>query len=163
MMNWLGKCLTKIEDMLAIIAGTLIFVSMITIVVEIIRRNMTGRSFVWVQEYNEYLLLYIPFLAGAWLLRNHGHVVINLIDNIISKGSSKILKIIVAILGVLSMAILVYYSSLVTYDMLANSVTSTTVLRTPQFYVYIVIPVGSFLMLLEFIRSLTHSFNESAL
>jgi TRAP-type C4-dicarboxylate transport system permease small subunit len=121
---------------------------------EVVFRFLFGSSFIWIQEYNEYLLLYIPFLTGAWLLRNNDHVVVNLIDNILEKRSFHILNALVSILGALSMIIIVYYSTIVTLDILERGVTSTTVLRTPQFYVYIIIPIGSFVMLLEFSRQL---------
>ena len=146
--------LDKIEIFLAGIAGLLIMFSLLSVVLEVVVRYFIGTSYVWVQEYNEYLLLYIPFLSGAWLLRNNDHVVVNLIDNILGKSSSFILNLIVAALGTLSMVILVYYSTIVTLDIFERGVTSTTVLRTPQIYVYIVIPIGSFFMLLEFIRQL---------
>lgn len=146
--------LDKIEIFLAGIAGLLIIFSLLSVALEVVVRYFIGTSYVWVQEYNEYLLLYIPFLSGAWLLRNNDHVVVNLIDNILGKSSSFILNLIVAALGTLSMVILVYYSTIVTLDIFERGVTSTTVLRTPQIYVYIVIPIGSFFMLLEFIRQL---------
>jgi|SRR5690625_3596972 len=155
--NSVGKVLDKTEVFLAAIAGILIMCSMLTVMLEVIVRYIFGTSFVWVQEYNEYILLYIPFLSGAWLLRNNDHVIVNLIDNILGKSSSIVLNIIVAILGILSMIIIVYYSTIVTLDILNRNVTSTTVLRTPQVYIYIIIPIGSFFMLLEFVRQLIYA------
>lgn len=152
--NILDKTLDKVENYLAVIAGVLMLFSLFSIMLEVVFRYLFGSSFIWVQEYNEYLLLYIPFLSGAWLLRNNDHVVVNLIDNILEKRSSVILNAIVAILGAISMIIIVYYSTIVTLDILERGVTSTTVLRTPQMYVYIIIPIGSCVMLLEFIRQL---------
>lgn len=154
MENLAGRALDRTENFLAAIAGILIILSMLTVMLEVIVRYIFGTSFVWVQEYNEYILLYIPFLTGAWLLRNNDHVIVNLIDKTLGESSSIILNIIVAILGILSMLIIVYYSTIVTLDILSRNVTSTTVLRTPQIYIYIIIPIGSFFMLLEFIRQL---------
>lgn len=161
MKDWLDNVLTKAEDFLAMIAAILIIVSMLTIILEVFTRYFTGHSFVWIQEYNEYFLLYIPFLAGAWLLRQNGHVIINLIDNLLNDHSSRILNMIVAVLGIFSMLVLVYYSAVVTFENFQKGVTSTTVLRTPQAFVYIVIPIGSFFMLLEFVRIFYRSFKST--
>lgn len=152
MKDWLDKLLTTVEDFLAIIAAILILISMLTIVLEVFTRFFTGHSLVWVQEYNEYLLLYIPFLAGAWLLRQNGHVIINLIDNLLNEHSSRIVNIIVSVLGILAMIVLVYYSTVLTFENFQKGVTSTTVLKTPQVFVYLIIPIGSFFMLLEFVK-----------
>src|SRR5699024_8812279 len=127
--DWMNNSLNKTENFLATIAGILIIFSMVSVVLEVIVRSFVGHSFVWIQEYNEYLLLYIPFLSGAWLLRKNDHVAINLIDNVIGKNSYRILTIFVAFLGIISMIVLVYYSTVVTLDILERGVKSTTVLR----------------------------------
>lgn len=163
MKDWLDKLLTTVEDFLAIIAAILILISMLTIVLEVFTRFFTGHSLVWVQEYNEYLLLYIPFLAGAWLLRQNGHVIINLIDNLLNEHSSRIVNIIVSVLGILAMIVLVYYSTVLTFENFQKGVTSTTVLKTPQVFVYLIIPIGSFFMLLEFVRIFYRSLGRAHL
>lgn len=153
-MNKLINVFNKIENLLAGIAGILILFSMLSTVSEVFVRYFFNYSIVWIQEYNEYILLYIPFLAGAWLLRINGHVTVDLIDNFISSKTKKHLGRIVPIIGIITMFIIVYASVLVTVEAYKENLTSTTILNTPQFYVYIVIPIGAILMLFEFCRKL---------
>lgn len=156
----MNKSLNKTEDFMAVIAGLLILFSMVSVVLEVVVRSIYGHSFIWVQEYNEYFLLYIAFLSGAWLLRKNDHVIINLIDSIIGSNSSRMLNVFVAVLGMISMIVIVYYGTIVTLDIIERGVKSTTILKTPQVYVYIVIPIGSFLMLLEFLRKFIKAINS---
>src|SRR5690625_6344272 len=76
--NSVGKVLDKTEVFLAAIAGILIMCSMLTVMLEVIVRYIFGTSFVWVQEYNEYILLYLAFIYGKWLLRNKDDFIVNL-------------------------------------------------------------------------------------
>jgi len=149
-----SKILNRIEDVMAIFAGVLILFSMFSIVLEVINRYFWNNSSVWVQEYNEYILLYIPFLAGAWLLRQNGHVAVDIINSFLRGKVEYVLNIIVALIGITVMVVLFYYGTQATVDAFARGMNSTTALKTPQVYIYIIIPVGSFFLLLEFIRKL---------
>ena len=151
-MNKINTYFNKMEDLLASIAGLLMLFSMFSTILEVFMRYFFNHSFVWIQEYNEYILLYIPFLAGAWLLRLNGHVAIDLIDNFIKSNSKRVLSGITAVIGIIVTAIIVYASILVTIHAYESNLTSTTILQTPQFYVYIIIPIGTLFMLIEFCR-----------
>src|SRR5690625_6272675 len=124
----------KLENLLASLAGIVILFLMLSTILEVTARFFFNTSFVWIQEYNEYILLYIPFLAGAWLLRLNGHVAIDLIDNFIKSKSKRVLSGITAVIGIIVTAIIVYASILVTIHAYESNLTSTTILQTPQFY-----------------------------
>lgn len=151
-LNW-------IENVMAVIAGILILISMFSVILEVITRFFWNYSSVWVQEYNEYILLYIPFLAGAWLLRQNGHVAVDIINNFLNRKMEMVLNSIVALIGIIVMVVICYYGTLATVDAFARGVNSTTPLKTPQVYIYIIIPVGSFFLLLEFIRKFFTALN----
>src|SRR5699024_11448135 len=79
----------------------------------------------------------------------------SLIDNFVSPKISKVLEKIVVLIGVATMAIMLYASIIVTINAFRDNLTSVTILHTPQAYVYIIIPIGTFFMLIEFIRQFT--------
>jgi len=153
-MDKITNVFNKIEDILAGMACVLILLSMLSTIAEVFVRYFFNHSFVWIQEYNEYILLYIPFLAGAWLLRHNGHVAVDLIDMFIGARAKVNLDKIVAIIGIITTAVIVYASVIVTVDAYRENLISTTILNTPQFYVYIIIPIGTFFIMLEFFRKL---------
>ncbi|AXF56957.1 TRAP transporter small permease subunit [Salicibibacter kimchii] len=154
MVNKATKLLNQIENVFAVTAGLLILFSMFSVVLEVIARYFFNISFIWVNEYNEYMLLYITFLSGAWLLRHNGHVSIDIINFFVGRKFNYVLNVIAALIGIFLMIILVYYGTLVTVDAYERNATSTTPLRTLQVYIYMIIPIGSFVLLLEFMRQL---------
>lgn len=149
-----GRILDKTENIFASIGGLLLLFVTFSITLEVFSRLIFNYSFLWVSEVTEYILLYIPFLGGSWLLRNDGHIVIDLIDLIKSKMLNKFIGIFVPIVGIIVCTVLVYFGFTTTIDSFQRNVTSITPLRFPMGYVYLIIPIGSLIMLFEFIRKL---------
>jgi C4-dicarboxylate transporter, DctQ subunit len=102
-------------------------------------------------EVTEIFLLYMTFLGTAWLYKDDGHVVVDLLlYNLVSNSNTK--KILIMqnhiIVGIIS-AILVYYGSLTTLDHLMRGSYNPTILETPIALVTAIIPIGSSILLLE--------------
>ena len=141
------------ENIFAFIASILIVFMSVSIITEVFSRLLFNISFSWVHELNEYTLLYIPFLTAAWLLRDNEHIVIDLLEDVLSPRVKYVLDILIIFIGIFVSAVLVWYGILATVDYFVNGIRSQTNLHVPKAYVVVIIPLGSFLLLLEFIRS----------
>ncbi len=148
----LGKSLDRIEDFFAFLGGILLVVAVLSVVFQVIARYFFNLSFIWINEVNEYILLYVPFLGAAWLLRHNGHVTVDLVVQILPPRIKKVSDVLVAALGSIVSATLLWYGTVVTIQAYTRGTVSTTASQIPQVYLYIVIPVGALLLLLEFIR-----------
>ncbi|WP_394237177.1 TRAP transporter small permease [Niallia oryzisoli] len=146
------KWLDKIENIFAAIGMWMIAFMMGLVVFEVIIRNLFNYSFGWSIDYTSYALLYIAFLGAAWLLREGGHVSVNILEEYLQEKSIKFLDYIIVISGILLSLVLVYYGIGVTWDLYSNDVRSLSVVKTPLAYVVMIIPIGSLLLLFEFFR-----------
>lgn len=153
MLKKLSKALDITENIMVVIAALLLIISVLTVAIEIIARFLADTSFVWVIELNEYILLYLPFLVAAWLLRTNGHITLDLIDGLSNKLNYW-LGIVVNLIGIFVCTIVTWYGTLSTIDFFVREVHSYSVLKIPQVYVVIIIPVGALVLTLEFIRKL---------
>ena len=153
----LGKSLDRIEDIFAFLGGILLVVAVFSVVFQVIARYFFGLSFIWINEVNEYILLYVPFLGAAWLLRHNGHVTVDLLVRVLPPRIKKASNILVAALGIIISAVLVWYGTSVTMEAYARGTVSTTSTQIPLVYLLVVIPVGSLLLLFEFIRKAFNS------
>ncbi|MFC4025231.1 TRAP transporter small permease [Oceanobacillus longus] len=151
---YFNRILTFVENILAAIGCILLFGMTFSIIFEIFSRAFFGTSYYWINEINEYMLLYLTFLGGAYVLRNNGHVTVDILDTLLSETYRKYSKILIYLLGIIVCLVLVYYGTLVTLDAFARDLRSTSLLAYPQAYIYIAIPVGSLIMLLEFCRKI---------
>lgn len=152
MIRKMSETLNWIENFLFFLGGLLIVFSMLTIAMEVISRYFFDYSFIWVNEINEYILLYIPFLGGAWLIRENAHVTIDLIEGYLSRKMKKLNHLFIAAIGIFICIALLWYGLQSVVDSFARDMRSISVIQVPQVYVLAIIPVGSFVMLLEFIR-----------
>jgi TRAP-type C4-dicarboxylate transport system permease small subunit len=153
----LGKSLDRIEDIFAFLGGILLVVAVFSVVFQVIARYFFGLSIIWINEVNEYILLYVPFLGAAWLLRHNGHVTVDLLVRVLPPRIKKASNILVAALGIIISAVLVWYGTSVTMEAYARGTVSTTSTQLPLVYLLVVIPVGSLLLLFEFIRKAFNS------
>jgi len=148
----LSKSLDAVENSFAFIGGILLVFNTLTVVMEVLFRYIFNISFVWVMEINEYILLYIPFLGAAWLLRINGHITVDLLSDILNLKLKKFFDIIITSIGVIVSAVLIIYGTLETIELLLLDRRSQTILEFPLVLVTCIIPLGSFVLLLEFIR-----------
>ena len=140
------KILTGIGCVLLI--GLMVFVNTDLFLRSVFRRPVEGMS-----EMTEIFLLYITFLATAWVYREDGHVVVDLLVYDVYPGVRKTLLITnTAIVGIVSV-VLVYFGTAATLDHFMRGVRNVSVLETPIALIIVIIPVGSLILLLEvFIR-----------
>ncbi|WP_096200505.1 TRAP transporter small permease [Bacillus sp. FJAT-45350] len=154
MLTKVSKALDITENLLAAIGAILLLFVTFSVVFEIFSRYFFSHSFLWTKEITEYSLLYIPFLGAAWLLRTNGHITIDIIDMATNPQVQRIISIFVSLVGLFISCILVYFGTVTTLDLYKRGVTSISVLSIPQVYVYLIIPIGSFVLGLEFTRKL---------
>ena len=133
-------------------AGILLVFIMLSVCMEVILRSFINRPQIWVTEVTECLLLYITFLGTAWLLREEGHVKVDVILNRLKPQTTAVLGIISSIIGVLVSITLTIYGFNVTWDNFQRSIYTPTALEIPVFAILAIIPIGSLMLFIQFIR-----------
>lgn len=151
-MRLLSKGLDLAENFFAFLSGILLLISVLSVTLEVASRFFFNQSFVFINELNAYILLFVPFLAAAWLLRHNGHITVDLLDRVLPETVLRILDVLIVIVGIVVSGFLVWYGTLVTLDAYQRDLLSLTVVQFPQVYVFAAIPLGSLLLVLEFIR-----------
>ena len=147
-----GKLLDRVEDVLAWIAGAVLVVMMLAISYSVFSRFALGRPLAGVVEWSGYLLLYVAFLGLPWLLRNRGHINVELIYDRVGPRGRRGLDVLAAVLGLFVTGILTWRGIIVTADVAERGLRLWNVLQTPQWMLVVVIPLGAGLAFLEFIR-----------
>jgi TRAP-type mannitol/chloroaromatic compound transport system permease small subunit len=141
----------KLLSFFAIVSGFLIVFVIITVSFEMISRHLFSLASVWVVELVEYSLLYITFLSTAWLLRNDGHVKMDVFYLQLNKKVQHVFSLISKSICAMACFILTIYgvkSVITSYEMAYKTATE---LELPQYIILMVIPLGFFLLFLEFI------------
>ncbi len=142
----------SILSVFAFLSGLLLIFTTLSVCVEVVMRYFLNQPLTWVDEITEYILLYITFLGAAWVLKNDGHVIIDLVLMKLRVKGRMILGLISSTVCILSCSALVWYGAQVAWDHYQRGVYNPTLLEFPKGPVIAIIPVGSFFLLIQFLR-----------
>lgn len=149
MMESLDRGLAKAHKLLIGIGCALLIGLVVSVNTDLFLRSVFRSPVEGMSEMTEIILLYITFLGTAWVYREDGHVVVDLlVYEIYAKAKKALLVLNNAIVGVVAL-VLVYYGTLATFDHYARGVRNVSVLETPMALIIFIIPVGSLVLLLE--------------
>jgi TRAP-type transport system small permease protein len=98
-----GKAAGAVVDALITACGLLaaIIVAALAccVALEVVMRYFFGAPTRWVIEFSEYALLWLAFLAGAWILRAEGHVRVEMLTELLSPAWQRRLHVVTSWLG----------------------------------------------------------------
>jgi C4-dicarboxylate transporter, DctQ subunit len=154
LLRHLGIAFDAVVDGLAVLAGILLVLGMLSVSLDVVMRYFFTRPLFWVDELAEYSLLWITFCGTTWLLKqDDGHVVVDILGSRINPRKRSILTAFACIVGGFVSIILTYYSVKTTYGLFARGIYNPTLLEIPKGAVAVIIPVGSFMLCVQFIRN----------
>lgn len=153
-MKTIGTAFEKILVGLFWIAGALLIFSTVGTCIDVILRYWLNRPIHWMLEITEYIMLYIPFLGTALVLKEDGHIRVDILLNHFSDRARGWLNIITS--GVGGLVILTYtvFGAQVTVDYYKRGIPSLESLKTPMFLILMIIPVGGFFFTTQFFRQM---------
>ena len=134
------------------LAGAMLVFIMLSVSVDVIRRKTFGSSAVWIMEVTEYLLLFLTMLGSARVLREEGHVKVDLVLNRLHPRPKAILNLSTSVLALASLLIVEYYSIETTISYFKLRYFTPTPLRLPQAAIMAIIPVGILMLLIQLLK-----------
>ena len=152
LLNKVANIFDRTIDVATLLAGILIIFMMLSVGADVVLRYFLGRPIGWVKEVAEYILLYIPFLVAAWVLRREGHVKMDFVLNRFSPKTQSMVNAITSLISAVICFLLTWYGVKTTWYFFQVGYVTPTVLRVPKFIIIAVIFVGSFLLFIQFLR-----------
>lgn len=146
------KTVDRIIEGMAWIAGLLLLFMMFSICYEVILRYFNFRPPTWVTEITEYILLYVTFLGAPWVLKEDGHVKVDIVISRLGLRARKTMDILTSIFGMGVCCVLVWFGTNVTLDHYQRNIPVIKALEVPKFLLLGIIPIGSAILIIQFIR-----------
>ena len=143
----------QILNFATVLAAILSLFIVFSMAADVILRYGFDRPIWWLHEILEYALLWITFLVAAWVLRLEGHVAMDIVVKRFSPAVQGLVNMITSLFGTLAILVVVWYGGVVTWGSFRLGVVEAeSMLRSPQAPILLIIPVGSFLLLLQMVR-----------
>ena len=146
------KLLGRINSVLAILAATLLLLISISICYAVVTRALSVSSPIWIIQFNEYAMVWVTFLAVAWVLAEDKHVSIQIVMLRVGEKGKRGLRFIQDIVCTLLCALLCYLGALTTWEHFRDNVIDVQTVDVPKAYILVVIPLGFLLLFFQFIK-----------
>jgi len=147
------KFFDKLLDVMAGCAAVILVFITAAVCYTIFMRFLFNQTTIWIIPMTEYALLWIVFLGTTWLLREAGHITTDIIYVHLSEKAKNALDGVMSVIGGLTCALLVYLGILHLCDCLIHGVTDVRAITIPKSAVFIIIPIGSILLTIQFFRT----------
>jgi C4-dicarboxylate transporter, DctQ subunit len=144
----------RLLELLAVVAGVLLAAMALAIVIDVVVRNLGFQPPAHTLTLTEYGLLYVTMLAAPWLVREKGHVHIELVTAAVGSRARFWLTRAVYALCVLTCMVIFWFALEVTIDQWRRDVLDVRSFDMPRWLLTASIPLSFGLMAVEFARFL---------
>lgn len=134
---------------MASIAGILLLSLTLSISGAVASRYLLNHPISWVLEASEYILVYITFLAAAWILRRNEHVRMDFVLVRLNLMTQSVVNTVTSAISTVVCLGLTYFATKVTLDLYQSHYLTPTLFRIPKFIFIAVIAFGSIMLFIE--------------
>jgi TRAP-type C4-dicarboxylate transport system permease small subunit len=143
----------RVVDFLAGTGAVLVIGIMAIVCFEVVVRYVLQRPQLWVAEVSEYILVWITFLGAVWILREEGHVKVDILVGQLGPRAQTYLGIFASIIGIFSSLVLLLFGSKVVWGLLLTlEADSKSQIGIPKAPLLAIIPLCSLPLMVQFLR-----------
>ena len=151
-MKLLRVILDRTIDSLAVFTQVLVVLVMLVVCADVFLRYFFNSPVFWVLESTQFALVFITFLGTAWVLKNDGHVRMDIMLNRLSQRTQDRINIVTSILCAVACLVVTWYGVKVWWDYYQINYIYAGSLKIPAYFLVAVIPIGSLLLFIQFLR-----------
>lgn len=153
-MKTVAKAYAAVLHGMAAVAGLLMAAMMAMIVIDVVLRNLGYQSSAHFFTFTEYFLLLIPLLGAPWLVREKGHIYIELLIVALPGGARHALQWSVVALCTAVCLVLAWYGGAITLQDYVQNEKDVRSFDMPRWTLMLAMPLSFGMMALEFARCL---------
>jgi C4-dicarboxylate transporter DctQ subunit len=144
---------------MAFVAGFLMAAMMSVIFIDVVLRNLGYQSSAHFFSFTEYALLAVPCLGAPWLVREKGHIYVEILLMYLKPRPRAVLTFVIGLLCIAVCAILAGYGFEVTIRDFVQNEKDVRSFDMPRWMVVGFIPLSFSMMAIEFLRFLVRREN----
>jgi TRAP-type C4-dicarboxylate transport system permease small subunit len=142
----------RLIDATGMIAGVCILAMAVAVTVDVLMRHFGLGTLGWVVEVSEYDLFVVTMLGAPWVLREGGHVRVDLVVSSLTGSARRSTELAAEIIGLLFAAALGIFGLLGTIDAYQSGDKIFKTLTLDEWWLLSLIPFCGLLLSIEFCR-----------
>ena len=139
---------------MAALAAFLMAAMMVVICLDVVLRNLGYQSSAHFFTFTEYALLMVPCMGAPWLVREKGHIYVEIMLMSLGPRARARMTMGIGLLCIALCLVLAWYGFGITFKDFANAEKDVRSLDMPRWMIVMWIPVAFLLMAVEFARFL---------
>lgn len=143
-----------IIELCAFVCCILMAVCVVIKFCEIILRYFFKNPLTWDVEVIEYMMFTITFLGTSWLLREDGHIRVDVLDHALERRKSHYLRIIHALVGLVATGVLGMTSFVAAVNAYRDGLKVVKIYAVGKHYFFFIMAFGFFSLACEFLRQM---------
>ncbi len=151
-MRWLIRIYDSLLLVMALLAATTLVWLMVSVVLSVIMRNVGFQPWAWLFTSAEYGILYMTMLGAPWLVRERGHVHIELVTAALTPNLRHVVSRTVAAACVAVSVILAWYGLELFLTNVERTDYDVRAYFYPRWMLTIAFPIAFSFMAIEFSR-----------
>ena len=160
-MNRILSRIEKCSIVLGYFSGALVFLMMVSIIIDVVMRHIFNAPTTWADEISCYLLVVITFLGSAYTLYLDGHI---RVEAIITKFNPTLRRRIETVLDIVSV-LFIFFFAWQAFKLVSDSYISVriapTLLRTPLYIPQVFFAVGLVWFALQLVAKILRRFGAN--
>lgn len=144
----------------AVATQWVLFAMAMAIFYDVILRYVFNRPTIWTMEISEYALVFLVLIGTAEVQKQKAHIRMDYLHAKFSSGMRRYLDLLFFLLMALFSFLLFWTSFKMALTAYRYGFTSNSLLETPLFIPYLIVPVGICLLLLQVVIDIIESFKE---
>jgi len=151
-MRQLRTIFDRTIDSLAVFTQVLLILIMLVVCADVFLRYFFNSPIFWVLESTQFALVFITFLGATWVLKNDGHVRMDIVIKRFSQRTQDRVNIVTSVLCAILCLVVTWYGAIVWWDYFQIDYLYPGSLKIPAHLLESVIPIGGFLLFIQFLR-----------
>ena len=147
-----GRVFDYINIVMVVISAIMLLALTFIVGSDITLRYLFNRPLGWVKEVSEYILVGLGFLVAAWILKDDGHVRMDLVLNKVGSRVQTMMNIITSVISTIIVLTMTWFALRVIVDFYRTKLVAPSVLEPPKWILLTPIFVGCLLLAIQFIR-----------
>lgn len=134
--------------------ASIVLVGVITLLLlyEVMTRYFLKHPSIWAYDFTRYALLFLTFLGAAWVLKEEGHVKVEIFTSRLSAKNQALITGATSILCLIGCGIFFWIGAKSTWGAYQAREFIDGSIAVPRYLIVWVIPIGAFLLCMQFIR-----------
>ncbi|MBI4186761.1 MAG: TRAP transporter small permease [Chloroflexi bacterium] len=137
----------------AALAAVILILITLGVTADIVMRYFLRRPITGMAEITEYSLLWITFLVGAWLLKKDWHIRMDILINRLKPRAQNLVSALTSFVAAIACLVTAWYGAIDTWESVKGGYVEWTTLQPPLAPIIAIIPIGSFLLFIQFLRT----------